>query len=57
VVLWQNMERASGSSKPPELLSTHPSDATRIRQIEERLPRDFPIYQQARARGRAPRCS
>lgn len=29
VTLWQNMAKASGE-QPPELLSTHPSHATRI---------------------------
>lgn len=56
VALWQNMQKAGGD-KPPELLSTHPSDATRIRQLEARLPISLPLYEQARAQGRAPRCS
>jgi predicted Zn-dependent protease len=57
IALWQNMERASGSGKPPEILSTHPSDSTRIQQLEARLPRDIPLFEQARAAGRDPRCS
>jgi len=36
---WQRMAAASqGSQKPPEFLSTHPSDATRITQIQKYLP-------------------
>ncbi|WP_256007590.1 MULTISPECIES: M48 family metallopeptidase [Pedobacter] len=36
---WQRMSSASqGSQKPPEFLSTHPSDATRIAQIQRALP-------------------
>jgi predicted Zn-dependent protease len=36
---WQRMSTASaGSQKPPEFLSTHPSDATRIAQIQKYLP-------------------
>ena len=36
---WQRMAAASsGSQKPPEFLSTHPSDATRIGQIQKYLP-------------------
>lgn len=57
IALWQNMERATGSGKPPEILSTHPSDSTRISALEERLPSDIPIYERARASGRNPRCS
>ena len=37
--LWRRMAQASqGSSRPPEFLSTHPSEETRIRQIESWLP-------------------
>lgn len=55
VTLWQNMSKAGGG-KPPELLSTHPSDSTRIQQLEARIPGDLPIYEQARAQGKRPRC-
>jgi len=34
---WQRMEK-SGGQKPPEFLSTHPSDNTRIEQIRAFLP-------------------
>lgn len=56
VELWQNMSRVAGGQKPPEFASTHPSDATRIRQIEARLPQDLPLYNQARANGKRPQC-
>ncbi len=33
---WGRMnEAASGGQKPPELLSTHPSDETRMRDLEK----------------------
>jgi predicted Zn-dependent protease len=35
--LWVRMS-AAGSGKPLEFLSTHPSDATRIAQIDRWLP-------------------
>jgi predicted Zn-dependent protease len=39
VGFWQRMAAASsGSQKPPEFLSTHPADATRIAQIKKDLP-------------------
>jgi predicted Zn-dependent protease len=39
VVFWQKMERLSRNrAKPPAILSTHPSDAVRIRQMEEWIP-------------------
>lgn len=58
ISLWQNMARASGGNgKPPEFMSSHPSDETRIRNLSERLAIALPIYEQARASGRVPRCS
>jgi predicted Zn-dependent protease len=55
VTLWLNMSRAGGQ-KPPELLSTHPSDDTRIQQLQAQIPNALPIYEQARAQGKRPRC-
>jgi predicted Zn-dependent protease len=40
---WQRMSQGAGE-KPPELLSTHPSDATRIQQIKENLPEAMKYY-------------
>lgn len=56
ITLWQNMARAGGQ-KPPELLSSHPSDETRIRDLSERLAVAMPLYEQARAEGRRPHCN
>jgi predicted Zn-dependent protease len=56
IQLWQNMRKASGGDKPPQMLSTHPSDETRIRQLEQRLPISVPLYEQARQAGRKPSC-
>lgn len=38
VAFWERMSKSSGGEKPPEFLSTHPSDETRMRQIREWLP-------------------
>lgn len=38
VEFWTRMAGESTSRKPPEFLSTHPSDGTRIRQIRAALP-------------------
>ena len=37
VELWKNMAVASGGSNPPELLSTHPSNSTRITNLSNRI--------------------
>jgi predicted Zn-dependent protease len=43
--LWIRMAEASkGSGKPPEFLSTHPSEATRIKQIDGWLPEAMQYY-------------
>ena len=57
IALWQNMARASGGNKPAEFMSSHPSDETRIRNLSNRLATAMPLYEQARAAGRNPRCS
>lgn len=55
ITLWEEMSQQAGRA-PPELLSTHPGNATRIQNLSARLPRDEPIYQQVRAAGRRPDC-
>jgi len=45
VTFWQRMANASkGSQKPPEFLSTHPADETRIAQIQRLLPQAQRYY-------------
>lgn len=44
VSFWQEMS-AKGGTKPPEILSTHPSDARRIAQIKAFLPEAMSYYQ------------
>lgn len=43
VPFWERMA-ASGGAKPPEFISTHPSDATRINRIKEALPEAMKYY-------------
>lgn len=45
VSLWQKMMDASRSAQPPEFLSSHPSDASRIRSIQSLLPTVMPLYE------------
>ncbi|MFC0821012.1 M48 family metallopeptidase [Moraxella marmotae] len=46
VVLWQKMQ-ASGDGKVPQFLSTHPSDAKRIKNLQALVPTVQPLYQAA----------
>jgi predicted Zn-dependent protease len=56
IALWQNMARAS-QGKPPEMLSTHPNDQTRIRELNNRLPKARLLYEDSRKRGQRPSCA
>jgi predicted Zn-dependent protease len=45
IPFWQRMSQAKeGGGAPPEFLSTHPSDATRIRNIEKLIPEAMKYY-------------
>lgn len=49
VDLWRRMaENGKGKGKPPEFLSSHPVDVTRIRQIEQWLPEAMAEYRPQR---------
>jgi len=43
VAFWERMS-ALGGSKPPEFLSTHPSDANRVRKIKAAIPEAMQYY-------------
>jgi predicted Zn-dependent protease len=46
VTLWQKM-MAANKGAPPQFLSTHPAGASRIREIEDKLPKVASIYTRA----------
>jgi predicted Zn-dependent protease len=50
VELWKRMSQSGSGQKPPEYASTHPSDATRIRQLEEWMPHFMAEYEKSRQR-------
>ncbi len=55
--LWQKMEQASQGRQPLEFMSTHPSHATRIQDLEKHMPQAIGLFQQAQAQGKQPRCN
>jgi predicted Zn-dependent protease len=48
VSLWQKMNNAQASAKPPEFLSTHPSNESRIGDIQRLVPTVMPLYEKAK---------
>ncbi len=50
VSLWQKMINAQNGSQPPALLSSHPTDASRIQAMQSLLPTVMPLYMAARGR-------
>lgn len=45
IPLWKRMEAMSNGQKPPEFLSTHPSEGNRIAKLEQQMPEALRYYQ------------
>jgi predicted Zn-dependent protease len=43
IAFWQRMASAGGG-KPPEFLSTHPSDETRMKKLKQFMPEAMKYY-------------
>ena len=48
IPLWERMEKASSGQKPPEFLSTHPSEGTRIDELKKAMPQALKYYKPIR---------
>ena len=55
VTLWHNMA-ANSNGAPPEFMSTHPSNQSRIKGLEANMEVAFDLYAAARQQGKKPRC-
>lgn len=55
VKLWQNMSKLSKDA-PPEFMSTHPANDTRIKQLSKHLGVSQPLYLAQKKQGNIPRC-
>jgi predicted Zn-dependent protease len=47
VGFWQRMAKMKGGQAPPEFLSTHPSDQTRIKKIKALIPEAMQYYKES----------
>lgn len=56
IKLWQKMAELSRGNEPPEWMSTHPANDTRIDNLEANLPVARELYEAARTAGKKPRC-
>ncbi|SEN56012.1 M48 family metallopeptidase [Nitrosomonas marina] len=56
ITLWRKMAQASQGGRPPEFLSTHPSHATRIEDLQALMPRAMELMRMAHAAGKKPDC-
>jgi predicted Zn-dependent protease len=43
-IFWERMSAGAGGQKPPEWLSTHPSDETRIKDLKAAMPEAMKYY-------------
>lgn len=55
VSLWENMSKLS-SNQTPEILSTHPSNSTRIQKLNAAMEEAMQLYTQAHSEGKNPKC-
>jgi predicted Zn-dependent protease len=51
ITLWQKMMKAtSAGGRPPEFLSSHPAEASRVQEIQALLPKVIPLYEATQKR-------
>jgi len=44
IPLWERMQQAANGNRPPEFLSTHPSEGNRIAQLKKWMPEALKYY-------------
>lgn len=57
VMLWQTMSQVNQGGQPPEFMSTHPANASRIEGLQQHMANALRLQQQAWAAGKQPQCS
>ncbi|MFA6352247.1 MAG: M48 family metalloprotease, partial [Bacteroidales bacterium] len=48
IKFWERMSKVSSGQQPPEWLSTHPLNETRIAEMKKNLPEAIKYYQKVR---------
>jgi predicted Zn-dependent protease len=56
ITLWQKMAKLSQGQEPPQWMSTHPANESRIESLKKNLSETRELYRKARAAGKNPRC-
>ncbi|MGK0499596.1 MAG: putative Zn-dependent protease [Oceanicoccus sp.] len=56
VALWNNMAAGAKGEAPAEIMSTHPSNSSRIAGLQANMGPALNFYDQARAQGKRPNC-
>lgn len=54
IPFWTQMAAAGGNNAPPEFLSTHPGDETRVKRLRALMPKALRVYAAAIARDGGP---
>jgi predicted Zn-dependent protease len=49
IPLWERMEKMSGGQKPPEFMSTHPTEQSRIEKLKQLMPEALKYYKPIQA--------
>jgi predicted Zn-dependent protease len=49
VALWEKMQKLAGGGQPPQFLSTHPSNETRIADLKQYAEKVMPLYTAAKS--------
>ncbi len=57
IYLWKNMSEATKGNQPPEFLSSHPADGTRLNAIIKDITPALTEYNKAQAAGKQPNCT
>lgn len=55
IPFWKRMSNVGGGQKPPEWLSTHPAEETRIAQLEKMMPEAVELYRATTGKSPVPK--